>query len=81
METGKTVILLGLENLYECLYDLLNQYYEYFRGQRYVNIGFGTNRVKCPVHRNFRYLLNDFNVMYLVKTEHASYLELLTRNN
>jgi len=25
METGRTVILLNLENLYESLYDLLNQ--------------------------------------------------------
>lgn len=27
METGKTVILLNLENLYESLYDALNQVY------------------------------------------------------
>ena len=28
METGRTVILLDLENLYESLYDLLNQVHE-----------------------------------------------------
>ncbi len=27
METGRTVILLNLENLYESLYDVLNQVY------------------------------------------------------
>ena len=27
METGKTVVLLNLENLYESLYDALNQVY------------------------------------------------------
>lgn len=41
METGKTVVLLNLENLYESLYDALNQveyfliimiYFEFFGG-------------------------------------------------
>ena len=31
METGRTVILLDLENLYESLYDLLNQVHMYFK--------------------------------------------------
>jgi len=54
METGNTVVLLNLENLYESLYDALNQYYVYFGGERYVDLGLGTHRVKCPVHKNFR---------------------------
>ncbi|XP_078674105.1 E3 ubiquitin-protein ligase rnf213-alpha-like isoform X2 [Branchiostoma floridae x Branchiostoma belcheri] len=54
METGRTVVLLNLENLYESLYDALNQYYVYFGGQRYVDLGLGTHRVKCRVHQNFR---------------------------
>jgi len=37
METGRTVILLNLENLYESLYDVLNQYYIYHGGSRYVD--------------------------------------------
>ncbi|XP_061169274.1 E3 ubiquitin-protein ligase rnf213-alpha-like [Saccostrea echinata] len=57
METGKTVVLLNLENLYESLYDALNQYYVYFGGERYVDLGLGTHRVKCRVHKNFRLIV------------------------
>jgi hypothetical protein len=54
METGKLVILVNSDNLYESLYDALNQYYVYFGGERYVDLGLGTHRVKCPVHVNFK---------------------------
>nr|XP_046210346.1 E3 ubiquitin-protein ligase rnf213-beta isoform X1 [Oncorhynchus gorbuscha]XP_046210347.1 E3 ubiquitin-protein ligase rnf213-beta isoform X1 [Oncorhynchus gorbuscha]XP_046210348.1 E3 ubiquitin-protein ligase rnf213-beta isoform X1 [Oncorhynchus gorbuscha] len=54
METGRTVILLNLQNLYESLYDALNQYYVYLSGQQYVDLGLGSHRVKCRVHRDFR---------------------------
>ncbi|KAL4233165.1 hypothetical protein ACF0H5_007850 [Mactra antiquata] len=57
METGNTVVLLNLENLYESLYDALNQYYVYFGGERYVDLGLGTHRVKCPVHKKFRLIV------------------------
>ncbi|XP_070579262.1 E3 ubiquitin-protein ligase rnf213-alpha-like [Ptychodera flava] len=57
METGRTVVLLNLENLYESLYDALNQYYVYFGGQRYVDLGLGTHRVKCRVHKDFRLIV------------------------
>ncbi|KAL3881507.1 hypothetical protein ACJMK2_027939 [Sinanodonta woodiana] len=57
METGKTVVLLNLENLYESLYDALNQYYVYFGGERYVDLGLGTHRVKCRVHKKFRLIV------------------------
>ncbi|XP_053396356.1 E3 ubiquitin-protein ligase rnf213-alpha-like [Mercenaria mercenaria] len=57
METGKTVVLLNLENLYESLYDALNQYYVYYGGARYVDLGLGTHRVKCPVHKQFRLIV------------------------
>uniref|UniRef100_A0A1X7TWB5 RZ-type domain-containing protein n=1 Tax=Amphimedon queenslandica TaxID=400682 RepID=A0A1X7TWB5_AMPQE len=57
METGRTVILLNLENLYESLYDLLNQYYIHLGGQRYVDLGLQTHRVKCRVHKNFKLIL------------------------
>ncbi|KAK3585587.1 hypothetical protein CHS0354_036774 [Potamilus streckersoni] len=57
METGNTVILLNLENLYESLYDALNQYYVYFGGERYVDLGLGTHRVKCRVHKDFRLIV------------------------
>uniref|UniRef100_A0A0G4FFV2 CBM20 domain-containing protein n=1 Tax=Chromera velia CCMP2878 TaxID=1169474 RepID=A0A0G4FFV2_9ALVE len=57
METGKTLVLLNLETLYESLYDALNQYFTTFAGQRYVDLGLGSQRVKCRVHRSFRLLV------------------------
>ncbi|XP_053366887.1 E3 ubiquitin-protein ligase rnf213-beta isoform X1 [Clarias gariepinus] len=57
METGRTVILLNLLNLYESLYDALNQYYVYFCGQQYVDLGLGSHRVKCRVHKSFRLIV------------------------
>ncbi|XP_034715873.1 E3 ubiquitin-protein ligase rnf213-beta isoform X2 [Etheostoma cragini] len=54
METGRTVILLNMQNLYESLYDALNQYYVYLSNQQYVDLGLGSHRVKCRVHTNFR---------------------------
>ena len=68
------MILLNLENLYESLYDALNQvnalafgwyvsdcimfqYYVYLGGERFVDLGLGTQRVKCKVHEKFRYVL------------------------
>ena len=54
METGRTIILLNLENLYESLYDLLNQYYITSGNARYVDLGLQTHRVKCRVDNNFK---------------------------
>ena len=54
METGRTIILLNLEILYESLYDLLNQYYLEYSGNRYVDLGLQTHRVKCRVHPDFK---------------------------
>ncbi|KAI4801198.1 hypothetical protein KUCAC02_000123 [Chaenocephalus aceratus] len=54
METGRTVILLNMQNLYESLYDALNQYYVYLSNQQYVDLGLGSHRVKCRVHTHFR---------------------------
>lgn len=39
MEVGNTVILLNFQNLFESLYDVLNQYYQTYAGQRYVYLG------------------------------------------
>ncbi|WAR07198.1 R213A-like protein, partial [Mya arenaria] len=41
----------------QSLYDALNQYYVYFGGERYVDLGLGTHRVKCPVHKKFRLIV------------------------
>ncbi|ESO09860.1 hypothetical protein HELRODRAFT_190307 [Helobdella robusta] len=57
METGRTVVLLNLESLYESLYDALNQYYIKFGDQRFVDLGLGTQRVKCRVHESFRLIV------------------------
>ncbi|XP_016050307.2 E3 ubiquitin-protein ligase RNF213 isoform X1 [Erinaceus europaeus] len=65
METGRTVVLLNLQNLYESLYDALNQYYVYLGGQKYVDLGLGTHRVKCRVHPNFRLVvIEEKDVVY-----------------
>ncbi|KXJ23404.1 E3 ubiquitin-protein ligase RNF213 [Exaiptasia diaphana] len=57
METGRTVVLLNLERLYESLYDALNQYYVYCAGQKYVDLGLGSHRVKCRVDETFRLIV------------------------
>ncbi|KAL4648632.1 E3 ubiquitin-protein ligase rnf213-beta-like [Arapaima gigas] len=62
METGRTVILLNMQNLYESLYDALNQYYVYLGGQQYVDLGLGTHRVKCRVHPEFRLVVVEDQV-------------------
>lgn len=65
METGRTVILLNMQNLYESLYDALNQYYVYLSKQQYVDLGLGSHRVKCRVHTNFRLVVvEDQNKVY-----------------
>ncbi|KAJ8011123.1 hypothetical protein DPEC_G00054920 [Dallia pectoralis] len=65
METGQTVVLLNLQNLYESLYDALNQYYVSLGGQKYVDLGLGTHRVKCRVHKDFKLIvIEDQEVVY-----------------
>ena len=57
MESGKTIILLDLENLYESLYDALNQYYMILNNQRYIDLGLGTQRMKCRIHDDFKLIV------------------------
>ncbi|XP_053095106.1 E3 ubiquitin-protein ligase rnf213-alpha isoform X3 [Pangasianodon hypophthalmus] len=65
METGQTIVLLNLQNLYESLYDALNQYYVCLGGQKYVDLGLGTHRVKCRVHKDFRLIvIEEREVVY-----------------
>jgi E3 ubiquitin-protein ligase RNF213 len=41
--------------LFESLYDALNQfYYRFGDNDKFVDLGLGTQRVKCLVHDNFR---------------------------
>ena len=65
METGRTVVLLNLRDLYESLYDALNQHYVTFAGQRYVDLGLGGHRVKCRIATNFRLIvIEEKEVVY-----------------
>ncbi|ELU10973.1 hypothetical protein CAPTEDRAFT_198285, partial [Capitella teleta] len=57
MESGRTVILLNMESLYESLYDALNMYYVTLGGEKFVDLALGTQRVKCQVHKDFRLLV------------------------
>ncbi|XP_078081837.1 E3 ubiquitin-protein ligase rnf213-beta [Mustelus asterias] len=85
METGQTVVLLNLQNLYESLYDALNQYYVYLGGQKYVDLGLGTHRVKCRVHPDFRLIVieekevvyNEFPIPLINRLE-KHYLDINT---
>ena len=57
METGKNLILINLGLIYESLYDALNQYYFFYCGKRYVDLGLGSDRVKCSVAPSFRLII------------------------
>ncbi|XP_074397014.1 E3 ubiquitin-protein ligase RNF213 isoform X2 [Zonotrichia albicollis] len=85
METGQMVVLLNLQNLYESLYDALNQYYVYLAGQKYVDLGLGTHRVKCRVHPKFRLIvIEEKEVVYkhfpipLINRLEKHYLDIST---
>ena len=69
MELGKTVVLLNLEHLYESLYDALNQfYYKFGDNEKFVDLGLGTQRIKCLVHDEFRLIvIADKNIVYDTK--------------
>ena len=55
MDKGQPVILLNLDDLYESLYDALNQYFMTFGNKKFVDLGLGTHRVKAYVDDAFRY--------------------------
>ena len=38
----------------DIFFNLHYQYYVYFGGQKYVDLGLGSHRVKCRVHDEFR---------------------------
>ncbi|XP_077892256.1 E3 ubiquitin-protein ligase RNF213-like [Ictidomys tridecemlineatus] len=65
MKTGKMVVLLNIQHLYESLYDALNQYYIYLGGQKYVDLGLSTHGVKCQVHPDFcQLVIEEKNMVY-----------------
>ena len=57
METGETVVLTNLSNLYDSLYEVLNQFYVNLLGKNWVTIGIGSQRVECPVDPKFRLIV------------------------
>uniref|UniRef100_A0A1I8JAF5 RING-type domain-containing protein n=1 Tax=Macrostomum lignano TaxID=282301 RepID=A0A1I8JAF5_9PLAT len=57
MERGSTIVLMNLEALYESLYDVLNLCYEESSGNRFVDLGLGTHRLKSRVNANFRIIV------------------------
>uniref|UniRef100_A0A7S0DVA6 Uncharacterized protein n=1 Tax=Amorphochlora amoebiformis TaxID=1561963 RepID=A0A7S0DVA6_9EUKA len=57
MAEGRTVVLVYCEDLYESLYDLLNQHYTEYGGKLYVRLAFGTASRLCEIHRSFRVIV------------------------
>ncbi|XP_074996114.1 E3 ubiquitin-protein ligase rnf213-alpha-like isoform X2 [Calonectris borealis] len=65
METGRPVVLLNIHNLYESLYDALNQCFVELGGNYYVDLGLGTHKVKSRVKDKFRLIvIEEKNVVY-----------------
>ncbi len=57
MERGIPVILLNYEQIYESLYDVLNQCYTELHTGRYVDLGLRSYKIKCRVDPNFRLII------------------------
>lgn len=57
MEKGIPVVLLNYEQIYESLYDVLNQCYTELPTGRYVDLGLRSYRIKCRVDPNFRLVI------------------------
>jgi len=65
MEMGRPVVLLNIQNLYESLYDTLNQCFVSLGDNYYVDLGLGTHRVKSRVKEEFRLIIiEEKNVVY-----------------
>nr|XP_013804530.1 PREDICTED: E3 ubiquitin-protein ligase RNF213-like [Apteryx mantelli mantelli] len=65
MEMGRPVVLLNIQNLYESLYDALNQCFVSLGGNYYVDLGLGTHRVKSRVKEDFRLIvIEEKNIVY-----------------
>ena len=57
MERGIPVVLLNYEQIYESLYDVLNQCYTELHTGRYVDLGLRSYKIKCRVDPNFRLII------------------------
>ncbi|ETN98043.1 hypothetical protein RFI_39478 [Reticulomyxa filosa] len=54
MSTGKICVLLKLEQLYDSLYDILNQRYQSVDGQKFCRICIGGESIRCRIAKTFR---------------------------
>ncbi|KAG9397130.1 E3 ubiquitin-protein ligase [Carpediemonas membranifera] len=57
LDRGGTVVLTGLDKLYEACYDLFNCAYTTYGARSYVDLGFRSIEVKALVHKNFRLIV------------------------
>ena len=57
MQQPISLVMVHCDSLYESLYDLLNQHYMEYGGQRYVRIAHGSKAKQCPMHRRFRVIV------------------------
>ncbi|XP_072704248.1 E3 ubiquitin-protein ligase rnf213-alpha-like isoform X2 [Ciconia boyciana] len=65
MEIGRPVVLLNIQNLYESLYDTLNQCFVSLGDNYYVDLGLGAHRVKSCVKEEFRLIvIEEKKVVY-----------------
>eukprot|EP00392_Amoebophrya_sp_AT5.2_P001285 g1287.t1 len=90
LEKGVVCVLVNLGMIYESIYDALNQYYTCCGGNKYVDLGLGTNRFKCRVHSDARLvivatkeeILRDFPVPLINRLEkHEVSMELALRTD
>ena len=58
MEEGNTLAMLNMEDIYESLYDALNQfYYKFGEHKKFVEIGLGIQRCKISIDENFKAII------------------------
>jgi hypothetical protein len=66
MKTGKTVVLIRMNHVYECLYDVLNMRETIVGSVKYARIAVGYQRETCIVNDNFK-------IIVIVDPEEAYY--------
>ncbi|KAL4504669.1 hypothetical protein ABPG73_021516 [Tetrahymena malaccensis] len=57
IEKGMVVTLLNLDNIYQSLYEVLNQSYRYYNGKYFCKISFGAESSNIEVSQNFKLIL------------------------
>ena len=57
MSSGGTVVLLHLDEIYDSLYDVLNQRYLSIDDKNYCNIAINDSEILCQIHPAFRIII------------------------